>query len=478
MLITEADIDKLSTPITDDAFCGIYLKGERQLYRPLRNEFNLALTSLRKLTQNPDVGELEALHEENAENWSQISTSLFKVFETQTRDIELIGWMLASTLILDSSLASFAKTLKWTNSLLSEHWQSLQPILPQNKRKSDSEKGQQDEVVEAKLKAFTQLLGESEESSLLYAPILMSPIVGNITFYQYQSAEKRGELSVLRTEAAHVVADCREEITALVSNISSAQQTLEEMASFTRHKATEHGVNAPSFAPVLSMLNKLSQAITQLSGVRQVAPTTASTSGVEANTDTNGTSTVENAAAAELTASNQQAATQNVSLETLSATAQVLQGGAQVADMQSLTDVANMNSTNRDAAFRQLRQLADYFRTSEPHSPVAYLIEKAIRWGYMPLPELLNEMLTENQQDMKQIFSSAGLDNTQQTTLPTPVVNHTTHFDSVASKAAGHIAPDSGMTDASATVSTDAESKQHSETENTSAKGTSSGLRW
>jgi type VI secretion system protein ImpA len=39
----------------------------------------------------------------------------------------------------------------------------------------------------------------------------------------------------------------------------------------------------------------------------------------------------------------------------------------------------------RHQALLQLRQVADFFRRTEPHSPVAYLADKAASWGEMPL---------------------------------------------------------------------------------------------
>ncbi|OBV36835.1 type VI secretion system protein TssA [Janthinobacterium psychrotolerans] len=39
----------------------------------------------------------------------------------------------------------------------------------------------------------------------------------------------------------------------------------------------------------------------------------------------------------------------------------------------------------RQQALAQLRQVADFFRRTEPHSPVAYLADKAASWGEMPL---------------------------------------------------------------------------------------------
>lgn len=40
---------------------------------------------------------------------------------------------------------------------------------------------------------------------------------------------------------------------------------------------------------------------------------------------------------------------------------------------------------SRAQALAQLRQVAEFFRQREPHSPVAYLAEKAANWGEMPL---------------------------------------------------------------------------------------------
>jgi type VI secretion system protein ImpA len=49
----------------------------------------------------------------------------------------------------------------------------------------------------------------------------------------------------------------------------------------------------------------------------------------------------------------------------------------------------------RDQAFRQLLQVASFFRRTEPHSPVSYALEQAVRWGKMGLPELLAELISE-----------------------------------------------------------------------------------
>ena len=48
---------------------------------------------------------------------------------------------------------------------------------------------------------------------------------------------------------------------------------------------------------------------------------------------------------------------------------------------------------SRADALRRLEAVAAYFRRTEPHSPVAYLVERAVRWGAMPLEEWLREII-------------------------------------------------------------------------------------
>ncbi|MEH3087744.1 MAG: hypothetical protein PGN26_14690 [Xylophilus ampelinus] len=50
---------------------------------------------------------------------------------------------------------------------------------------------------------------------------------------------------------------------------------------------------------------------------------------------------------------------------------------------------------SRAQALEQLRQVAAFFRATEPHSPVAYLADKAVRWSGMPLHLWLREVVKD-----------------------------------------------------------------------------------
>lgn len=50
---------------------------------------------------------------------------------------------------------------------------------------------------------------------------------------------------------------------------------------------------------------------------------------------------------------------------------------------------------HRAQALQQLQQVADFFRRTEPHSPVAYLASRAVQWGNMPLHEWLRTVIKD-----------------------------------------------------------------------------------
>lgn len=50
---------------------------------------------------------------------------------------------------------------------------------------------------------------------------------------------------------------------------------------------------------------------------------------------------------------------------------------------------------NREQALNNLLQVAAYFRKAEPHSPVSYALEQAVRWGKLSLPDLLRDLVAD-----------------------------------------------------------------------------------
>lgn len=52
---------------------------------------------------------------------------------------------------------------------------------------------------------------------------------------------------------------------------------------------------------------------------------------------------------------------------------------------------------NRKDALKRLEDIAKYFHENEPHSPVSYLVERAVKWGNMPLQDWLQDVIKDEQ---------------------------------------------------------------------------------
>jgi type VI secretion system protein ImpA len=63
---------------------------------------------------------------------------------------------------------------------------------------------------------------------------------------------------------------------------------------------------------------------------------------------------------------------------------------------------------SRADAYRHLENIANYLQSIEPHSPTPYLVRRAVSWGRMPLPELMQEVLRE-EGDLNRLFTVLGL---------------------------------------------------------------------
>lgn len=78
-----------------------------------------------------------------------------------------------------------------------------------------------------------------------------------------------------------------------------------------------------------------------------------------------------------------------------------------------LTPAGAAAPRTRAEALRQLQAVADFFRRTEPHSPVAYLADKAIKWGEMPLHRWLGEVVKDpsSMAHLQELLGLAPADN-------------------------------------------------------------------
>ena len=387
MIVNDKVLQKLKEPVNEQQYCGTYIKLDRQAFRALRNVYNEANSAARKLLQTPDESELDELNENNINSWKRLSDQLCETFQKQTKDIELLSWLMVSQLYLDDTLIGFKNTLDLLNTLLTEHFDELNPVIPEASIKAQDEAGKLRESLDFKMAAFSQMVGIGESDSILYAPMSQVRLLGNVSYFAYQSAEMKGECPKLREDLKKDVSANADKYKTTIETLKQCKTLCNDIYVLLGSKCQPSGIQTPNFMFIINHLDRILKSVGFLTGfsIEDKKEQTAE----EPVQDNNASSPAEP----------QTATVQTVAVQTAGV----------VNNSQSFELLSKNSEVTREQVFEELANIAKYFRSTEPHSPVSYLIEKAIRWGHLSLPELLNELISDQADTKNRIFTIAGL---------------------------------------------------------------------
>lgn len=387
MIVNDKVLQKLKEPVNEQQYCGTYIKLDRQAFRALRNVYNEANSAARKLLQTPDESELDELNENNINSWKRLSDQLCETFQKQTKDIELLSWLMVSQLYLDDTLIGFKNTLDLLNTLLTEHFDELNPVIPEASIKAQDEAGKLRESLDFKMAAFSQMVGIGENDSILYAPMSQVRLLGDVSYFAYQSAEMKGECPKLREDLKKDVSANAEKYKTTIETLKQCKTLCNDIYVLLGSKCQPSGIQTPNFMFIINHLDRILKSVGFLTGfsIEDKKEQTAE----EPVQDNNASSPAEP----------QTATVQTVAVQTAGV----------VNNSQSFELLSKNSEVTREQVFEELANIAKYFRSTEPHSPVSYLIEKAIRWGHLSLPELLNELISDQADTKNRIFTIAGL---------------------------------------------------------------------
>lgn len=87
---------------------------------------------------------------------------------------------------------------------------------------------------------------------------------------------------------------------------------------------------------------------------------------------------------------------------------QTMDGGSNASSMQDSGNAMKVALGSREQALGSLLQVAAFFRKTEPHSPLSYALEQAVRWGKMPLPDLLRDLVS-NDEVLQSVYQRMGI---------------------------------------------------------------------
>jgi len=398
---------QLLEAISADAPCGEYLKDNRTLFRGLRNYFNQAQSSYRQLMESPDAMHDEELLTQNAANWNELSNQCEKTIETVSKDVEVMCWLSAAQPFSHQPLENLASVLTSFTQLIDTYWDDLHPKPPIKKLKSEDDAGRAREWAEFRVKPFLQLVGERDGTGLLSMPLQSIGLIGAIDYSRYYSAERDGQLDALKAEASQYISSNKEQVKETILSLGAIKQQLLALEASVVEKCRGVGAQPVSFRFINQTVDRLINASHYLVGNLIVPwpldaqePEPTDVSNADESVPVISETPTQAPIAGEMTMSNK------VTNEVVSLQGKV---GEEI--------------YTRDQAFQQLRHISDYFSRTEPHSPVYMLLERAIRWGYMSLPDLLNEMVGEDDKMMGRMYQLAGLESVDKTVIPDPTIS-------------------------------------------------------
>lgn len=355
------EIDALLAPIPGDSPVGSDIRADSSpasAYYKIKDARSAA-----RAAERGNIDEASAVPEE----WDTVIDVGIEILTGMSKDLEVAAWM-TEALVRAHGFAGLRDGFRLIGGLTDQYWDVIFPL-------------PDEDGVPTRVAAVTGLNGEGADGTLVL-PIRKTQVTAGdhaYAFWQFEQAvevEKVGDparkqarvdagdismdlftTSVKQTPAGFYVD--------LAGDIAEAQAAYVAMNGVLSTKA---GNDSPPYAKIRDMMEAVLSAIRFVAGDKL-------------------------ASAAPVIEAAEEAAPAGAGVPAAAT------GGPAKAGNGAYT---------RDQAFTDLKRIAEFFRKTEPHSPISYTIEDAIRRGNLPLPELLAELL-EDVNQRKAFMVAAGI---------------------------------------------------------------------
>ncbi|WP_245686083.1 type VI secretion system protein TssA [Terasakiispira papahanaumokuakeensis] len=297
-------------------------------------------------------------------DWAEVIKLSAQALREQSKDLQLSGW-LTEGLAHRNGFEGIHFGMNLTQELLNRFWETLHPQLDPD---PDERIARLNWLISTLTEVVYTLpliegeryaLADYEESRQVenqarHDPDAMGQALdeGKINAEIFQRSVVLTETDFLRHQ--------RDRVSACIGAVNALETTSD----------AHFGVEGPSFRPLLNRLSEVHELLVRLlseRGVTDEAPAadtadTAMMSSSEAQPDDSETPVERSATAAK----------------------------------SQPTGVLRTRPESRDEAFEMLAGVAAFFKQTEPHSPVPYLVERAIKWGRMPLEDWLCDVIKDD----------------------------------------------------------------------------------
>jgi len=346
-------LESLLAPISDDNPVGDDIREDSSPTSPyytIKDARNAARAAERNNMFDGDSSEAD-------DQWRKIIDLAPDILQNQAKDLEVASWY-TEALIRRYGFQGLRDGFKLIQGLIDQYWDNLYPL-------------PDEDGVETRVASLTGLNGEGAEGVLI-APIRNVNLTqgnepGPFSFWRYQQAldiekiideeikaDKAAKLGFSNEDVERAVSESseaffvniRDDVTICIDTFRAIATKLDEYC----------GINdAPPISNIINILTDCQGTINHIGKYK--IPSEEVAEGDADSADGSGNSADGSASAAQQT------------------------GGP----VKSRAD-----------AFKRLIEISEFFRKSEPHSPISYILERAVKWGDMPLDTLMRELIPDS----------------------------------------------------------------------------------
>jgi type VI secretion system protein ImpA len=301
---------------------------------------------------DPTLDQGEWVRDIKTADWPGVARLCSDLLSTRTKDLRLAGWM-TEALAHTRGFAGMAEGLDACAGLCETFWETLHPQADE-----DAPANEPGERFEQRIGNLSWLLGQVVEIAHTQ-PLIVGKADGAAFGRRIIEAVRSRKPSDADAdqepnEAQIAQALAQTPADALLASLEGAQAALDALARLQAVVDAQLGLDGPNFGNARTALQDTQHMLRRFAKERGLLQASAA----DAGTETEAVSQTGDAPSA----------------------ASGFSGGAPATRAQALA---------------QLRQVAEYFRRTEPHSPVAYLADKAAKWGEVPLHEWLRSVLKD-----------------------------------------------------------------------------------
>ncbi|MGE3934134.1 MAG: type VI secretion system protein TssA [Rhodospirillaceae bacterium] len=346
------DFAALTQPIAGDDPCGPDLRGTDAFY-----EMRDARSAARTKERQADAGDTQA---DPREDWQVIRAKAPALIGEQSKDLDLVAW-LCEALLRQDGFAGLRDGFRLGRELIEKYWDGIHP--------RPDEDG-----IATTVSSFANLNGVGAEGALIQ-PIrkawITSPLTGEpVQMWAYERA--------IDSPAAPAPAE-------------EGGEASESVLAKARNGARESGIEfyrtlLADLQDCIDAFDKLSEAFGERCSAADAPPSSTIRSTLEwAQRLTKGLA--------------DEIFPGGLAADGAGAAAAAESGGDVPAAAGRPAGALSVGGAiqTRDDAFRLVAMAADFFKRTEPHSPVGYTLEEVVRRGRLPLADLLKELIADDE---------------------------------------------------------------------------------